>query len=84
MKVWRIILAIAGIALLGYGVFRLLSEVPTHSLVILAVWSVAALLLHDALLAPSVVGVGWLLRRYVPDRGRRYVQIALIMIASLP
>jgi hypothetical protein len=25
--------------------------------------------------------VGWLLRRYVPDRGRRYVQVALIMIA---
>jgi nitrogen fixation/metabolism regulation signal transduction histidine kinase len=29
---------------------------------------------------PSVIGVGWLLRRYIPDRGRRYVQIALIMI----
>jgi hypothetical protein len=25
--------------------------------------------------------VGWLLRRFVPDRGRRYLQIALIMIA---
>jgi hypothetical protein len=34
-----------------------------------------------AVLAPSEVGVGWLLRRYVPDRGRRYVQVALIMIA---
>lgn len=81
MKAWRIILAVAGIALLGFGVFRLLSEIPTHSLLILAVWLVAALVLHDALLAPSVVGVGWLLRRYVPDRGRRYVQVALIMIA---
>jgi hypothetical protein len=81
VKAWRIILAVAGIALLGFGVFRLLSEIPTHSLLILAVWLVAALVLHDALLAPSVVGVGWLLRRYVPDRGRRYVQVALIMIA---
>ena len=44
-------------------------------------WLVAALVLHDALLAPSVVGLGWLLQRYVSDRGRRYVQIALIMIA---
>jgi hypothetical protein len=81
VKVWRIILAVAGIALLAFGVFRLLSEIPPHSLLILAVWLVAALVLHDALLAPSVVGVGWLLRRYVPARGRRYVQVALIMIA---
>ena len=81
MKAWRIILAAAGIALAAFGAFRLLSEIPTHGLLILVVWLVAALVLHDALLAPSVVGVGWLLRRYVPDRGRRYVQVALIMIA---
>jgi hypothetical protein len=81
VKAWRIMLAIAGIGLLAFGVFRLLSEIPTHSLLILVVWLAAALVLHDALLAPSVVGVGWLLRQYVPDRGRRYVQVALIMIA---
>ena len=81
MKAWRIILAVAGLALLAFGVFRLLSEIPTHNLLILAVWLAAALVLHDVILAPSVVGVGWLLRRYVPDRGRRYVQVALIMIA---
>ncbi|MFL6046259.1 MAG: hypothetical protein ACJ72M_14215 [Propionibacteriaceae bacterium] len=81
MKTWRIILAVAGIALGAFGVFRLLSEIPTHSLLVLAVWLITALVIHDALLAPSVVGVGWLLRRYVPDRGRRYLQIALIMIA---
>jgi hypothetical protein len=81
VKTWRIILAVAGIALGAFGVFRLLSEIPTHSLLVLAVWLITALVIHDALLAPSVVGVGWLLRRYVPDRGRRYLQIALIMIA---
>jgi hypothetical protein len=81
VKTWRIILAVAGIALGAFGVFRLLSEIPTHSLLVLAVWLITALVIHDALLAPSVVEVGWLLRRYVPDRGRRYLQIALIMIA---
>ena len=81
MKVWRIMLAVAGIALLGFGVFRLFSEIPMHGLLILAVWLVAALVLHDAVLAPSVVGLGWLLRRHVPDRGRRFVQVGLIMIA---
>jgi len=81
VKAWRIILAIAGIGLGAFGVFRLFSEIPTHNLLVLAVWLIAALVIHDAILAPSIVGVGWLLRRYVADRGRRYLQIALIMSA---
>ena len=80
MKEWRILLAVAGVALAAFGVFRLLTQVPPSHLLILALWLIAALIIHDALLAPSVVGVGWLLRRYVPDRGRRYLQLALIMI----
>jgi hypothetical protein len=83
MKAWRIMLAVAGIGLAAFGVFRLFSEIPTHSLLVLAIWLIAALVIHDAILAPSVVGVGWLLRRYVPDRGRSYVQAALIMIAVI-
>jgi hypothetical protein len=81
VKAWRIALAVAGIALAAFGVFRLVTQVPPSHLLILALWLIAALIIHDALLAPSVVGVGWLLRRYVPDRGRRYLQLALIMIA---
>jgi hypothetical protein len=83
MKAWRIILAVAGIALGAFGVFRLLTEMPTYSLLILSVWLIAALVIQDAILAPSVVGVGWLLRRYVPDRGRRHLQVALIMSALI-
>ncbi len=81
VKAWRIILAVAGVALAAFGIFRLVSETPLYSLVVLALWLAAALVLHDAILAPSVVGVGWLLRRFVPDRERRFVQVALIMIA---
>ena len=83
MKAWRIILAAAGIALGAFGVLRLVSEIPTYSLLVLGVWLAAALVIQDAILAPSVVGVGWLLRRYVPDRGRRYLQVALIMSALI-
>jgi hypothetical protein len=77
------ILAVTGIALGAFGVFRLVTEIPRHSLVILAVWLAAALIIHDAVLEPSVVGVGWLLRRHLSDPSRRYVQLALIMIASV-
>jgi hypothetical protein len=83
VKAWRIILAAAGIALGAFGVFRLVSEIPTYSLLILGVWLAAALVIHEAILAPSVVGVGWLLRQYVPDRGRRYLQVVLIMSALI-
>jgi hypothetical protein len=83
MKAWRIILAAGGIALGAFGVFRLLTELPTYSLLILGVWLLAALVIQDAILAPSVVGVGWLLRRYVPDRGRRFLQVTLIMSALI-
>ena len=79
MKAWRIILAASGIALAAFGVFGLVTEIPVHSLLILLVWLAAVLILHDAVLAPSLVGVGWLLRRHVPDRGRRFLQVALIM-----
>jgi hypothetical protein len=81
VKAWRIVLAVAGIALGAFGVFRLLTEIPSANLLILAGWLAAALIIHDVLLEPSVVGVGWLLRRFVPDRGRRFLQLALIMIA---
>ena len=81
MKAWRIILAAAGILLGLFGVYRLLTEIPPSSLVALGVWLLAALLIHDGLLSPAVVGVGVLLRRFVPDRGRPYLQAALLVAA---
>lgn len=83
MKAWRIVLAIAGVSLGLFGVARLLSQIPGHSLIRLAIWLIAALIIHDAIVAPSVVAVGWSLRRAVPDRGRRYLQAALIMGAVI-
>ena len=79
MKAWRIGLAVAGLGLAAYGLFRLLTQIPPSSLVTLALWLAAALVLHDGVLAPTVVGTGWVLRRLVPDRGRRYLQAGLIV-----
>ena len=81
MRAWRIGLAALGIAALVYGGGRLLTEIPRHSLVLLAGWLIAAVLIHDGLVSPVVLGVGWTLRRLVPDRGRRYLQAALIVSA---
>lgn len=79
MKAWRIILVIAGTALGLFGIFRLATEIPLANVAWLLVWLVAAIGIHDGVLSPFVVGLGWLLRRLVPDRARRYLQFALIM-----
>ena len=78
MRAWRVALATAGLALGGFGLFRLVTEVPLANLVVLGGWLVAAVAIHDGLLAPAVVGVGWVLGRGVAPRGRRYLQGALI------
>jgi hypothetical protein len=83
VKAWRILLAISGVLLGLFGLFRLFTEIPPHSLVGLAIWLGAALIIHDWLFLPTVVGLGWLLRRFVPDRGRRYFQAALVMAAAV-
>jgi hypothetical protein len=79
VKAWRILLATAGILLGLFGIYRLFTQIPLPSLAALGVWLLAALLIHDGLLSPLVVGVGSLLRRFVPDRGRRYLQAALLV-----
>lgn len=81
MVAWRIILMASGIMLGLFGVFRLFTQISGPSLLALAIWLACALIIHDGLLSPAVVGVGWALRRLVPDRERRYLQAWLIMSA---
>ena len=83
MKAWRIILAVAGIGLVSFGIFRLATQVSPRSLVFHGLWSAVALVIHDMIVAPAVVAGGWALRRFVPDRGRRYLQAALIASAMV-
>ena len=78
MKAWRLILAVTGVLVICYGGFRFLTEIPLPNLIALACWLVGAVLVHDGVLSPLVVGIGLLLRRSVPDRARRYLQFALI------
>ena len=78
MRRWRYALFAAGVLLLLYGGVRLVAEVPA-ALPGLALWMVGIAVIHDGLLSPVVVGVGWLLARTVPPSGRRYLQAALVV-----
>ena len=75
---WRLILGILGVLGVLYGSVNLLVHAPGQSLVWLAVWLIAAVLIHHGVLSPVVIAVGSLLRRVIPDRARRYLQVALI------
>ena len=83
MKAWRIIFGVSGILLLMFGAVRFLTEISRSNLFVLALWMVGAIVVHDGILSPVVVGLGFLLRRYVPDRARRYLQMGLIMAGSV-
>ena len=78
MGPWRLILGLVGLLVLLYGIVNLLIHIPISTLVWVAVWLIAAVVIHHGLISPVVVSVSSVLRRLVPDRGRRYVQIALV------
>ena len=82
MGAWRLVLAILGVLVLLYGLVNLLLHIPIQTLGWVAVWLIAAVIIHHGLLSPVVIAVSSLLRRLIPDRGRRYLQAALI--AAVP
>ena len=72
------VLGILGVLVILYGIVNLLLHIPGQTLVWVAVWLIAAVLIHHGLVSPVVIAVSSLLRRVIPDRGRRYLQAALI------
>ena len=70
-------LGTAGVLLGLFGIVRLLTQVPVLDLLILAVWLIAAVLIHDGVLSPLVLAVGTFVVR-APPRARRYLQFGLV------
>jgi hypothetical protein len=80
---WRVVLGGLGVVVLLYGVRNLVVHLPSRDLVWLAVWLVAAVVIQHGLVTPAVIAVGAVLRRLVPERGRRYLQVALLVAAPV-
>ena len=79
MGVWRLVFGLVGVLVVLYGIVNLLIHIPIQTLAWVAMWLVAAVIIHHGLVSPVVIGVSSLLRRLIPDRSRRYLQAALIM-----
>jgi hypothetical protein len=85
----RVVLAAAGLAALGYGVDGLLSMSRATHPSIAGAWLIGGIVVHDALLVPATMIVGFALSRLVPAPYRAVVQGALLVsgsvtLASLP
>jgi hypothetical protein len=63
LRVARAVLAVLGVLVIAFGAWVLVTSVRPVQIRGLAVWLAAAVVLHDAVLSPFVVGVGLLLRR---------------------
>lgn len=74
----RLALGAVGVFGIGYGVFRLVQGWSVSNPPYLLRWLVAAVVLHDGLLAPLTLLVGAVLARVVAPRARRWVQGALL------
>lgn len=78
----RVAIGALGVLLGLFGVFRLITQVPSSDLFVLVIWFAGALVIHDGVLSPIVVGAGVALER-VPPRARRFLQAALVAVALI-
>ncbi|HTZ44822.1 MAG TPA: hypothetical protein VMB79_13245 [Jatrophihabitans sp.] len=74
----RLLLGGVGVLAMAYGVVRILTDTKDTKPAALLRWLVGTLLVHDVLIAPVVIGVGWLIGRALPPRAGRYLQAALV------
>lgn len=80
---WRWLFVLPGLAAVLYGGYGLLtagSRVPLGSWL---TWFVGSALLHDLVIAPVWIGLGWLAARYLPAAARPAVVIGAAVTGVL-
>ncbi|MFB2584339.1 hypothetical protein [Herbiconiux liukaitaii] len=78
MKIARIVLLAIGLLGLAVGAVVMVTEVRPAQIVGVGIWIVGAIVLHDAVLSPALLGVDVLMRR----TGRR-VRLAVVVIIQV-
>lgn len=77
MTATRLLLAMSGVGLVGYGAL-LLSENPPVIIVRILVWAVVGVVVHDFVFAPLCAAVGWAGRRLIPAGSRSPIMVAAL------
>jgi hypothetical protein len=79
----RLLLGSAGAALMLFGVFRILQNSGYTNPKGLARWLIGAVVIHDGIIVPSTMLVGFVLTHLFRPRIRRYIQGALVASALI-
>ena len=87
--IWRWALGVAGVGAMAWGARLVLTGGAATDPVAVASWLIGGLVVHDAVLAPLVVAVGWLAARVLPPWLRAPVQVGtlvagVVTLASIP
>jgi hypothetical protein len=80
---WRWLFLLPGLAAVAYGAYGLLtagSRVPLGSWL---TWFVGSALLHDLVIAPVWIGLGWLAARLLPSAARPAVVVGAVVTGVL-
>ena len=75
----RRLLTALGCSIMAWGLWGLITHLSAAGLFGWVRFWLAGVILHDALLAPAVVAVGWFLRRVVPPPARIFVQTGAVL-----
>lgn len=82
MRVVRLLLAVAGAALVVWGLW-LMRDFSREQLTSEAFWLAGGIVLHDAVLAPVVVVIGVVAARWLPGHFRRPANLAFLIWGTL-
>jgi hypothetical protein len=77
MSVIRLLVAVIGLGLGGYGAL-LLWENPPVIIIRILVWAVVGVVVHDFVFAPLCATVGWAGRRLIPAGSRAPIAVATL------
>jgi hypothetical protein len=79
----RALLGALGVLLAAYGAWLLLSRQDAAGNLDALLWLVGGVVVHDALLAPVVIGLGVVLSRVVPTGARAAAVAGLVVLGTL-
>ncbi|MQA32217.1 hypothetical protein [Modestobacter roseus] len=80
---WRWLFLVPGLAAVGYGAFGLVGAGGRVPLLAWGTWFLGSALLHDLVIAPLWIGLGWLAARFLPRPARGPVVVAALVSGVL-